>query len=51
MNAPGVEIADPDGHIPVRDNVVIIAQDVRLPEVLEHVEAGRLVIVTPAPPS
>ncbi|TDD32104.1 DUF397 domain-containing protein [Actinomadura sp. KC06] len=46
-----VENADPDGHIPVRDNVVIMAQDVRLPEVLEHIEAGRLVIITPAPPS
>jgi hypothetical protein len=47
--APNVEVnaykAD-DSEKPV---VIILAQDFRLPEVLRHIEAGRIVRVIPAP--
>jgi hypothetical protein len=29
--------------------VILPAQDIRLPEVLRHIEAGRIVLVIPAP--
>jgi hypothetical protein len=29
--------------------VILLAQDFRLPDVLRHIEAGRIVLVIPAP--
>ena len=41
-----------DREPPPRGEIVVIvaAQDFRLPDVLRHVEAGRTVLVIPAPP-
>jgi hypothetical protein len=32
-----------------KETVIILARDFRLPEVLRHIEAGRIVRVIPAP--
>jgi hypothetical protein len=33
-----------------KPTVIILARDFRLPEVLRHIEAGRIVLVIPAKP-
>ncbi len=40
--------AEPEA--PAYTLVVLPAQDIRLPEVLRHIEAGRIVLVIPAKP-
>jgi hypothetical protein len=34
---------------PEKETVIILADDFRLPEVLRHIEDGRIVLVVPAP--
>jgi len=39
----------PEPEAPADVLVILRAQDIRLPEVLRHIEAGRIVLVIPAP--
>jgi len=41
---------DPDTPPPEENVVVLAAGEFRLPDVLRHVEAGRIVRIIPAPP-
>jgi hypothetical protein len=43
------EITEPEA--PADALVILPAQDIRLPEVLAHIEAGRIVLVIPPPRS
>jgi len=43
----GHEITEPEAPADVL--VILPAQNIRLPEVLRHIEAGRIVLVIPAP--
>ncbi len=40
---------EPPALAPAYVLVILPAQDIRLPEVLRHIEAGRIVLVIPAP--
>jgi hypothetical protein len=40
------EITEPEA--PASELVILPAQDITLPEVLRHIEAGRIVLVIPA---
>ena len=43
----GHEMTEPE--VPAYELVILPAQDIRLPEVLRHIEAGKTVLVIPAP--
>ncbi len=47
-NGPGHEMTEPEA--PAYVLVILPAQDIRLPEVLRHIEAGRIVLVIKAKP-